>query len=38
VTLAANHALELAPQILAGQLDPALKPFAAGRFHVPQDC
>jgi glycine/D-amino acid oxidase-like deaminating enzyme len=37
VTLAANHALVLAPQILAGRLDPGLSPFSARRFRVPQD-
>lgn len=34
VTLAAAHALELAPQIVSGALDPALQPFAADRFSV----
>jgi len=37
VTLAANHALVLAPQILAGRLDPGLGPYSARRFLVPQD-
>jgi len=37
VTLAANHALVLVPQILAGRLDAELRPFAAGRLHVPQN-
>ena len=36
VTLAANHALDLAPHILAGRLPEALRPFSAERFHVPQ--
>ena len=35
VTLAAAHALLLAPMIVAGDLDPMLTPFAAGRFDVP---
>ena len=37
VTLAANHALELAPQILAGRLDPGLGCYASRRFHVSPD-
>ena len=36
VTLAANHAFDIAPQIAAGRLDDALLPFSARRFHVPQ--
>jgi hypothetical protein len=36
VTLAAAHALELAPQIAGGALDLALEPFASSRFDVPQ--
>ena len=36
VTLAANHALDLAPHILAGRLPEALRPFSPERFHVPQ--
>ncbi len=35
VTLAANHALEVAPHILAGALPDALAPFSPERFHVP---
>ena len=40
VTLAAAHALALAPMIAAGELDPMLAPFTpdrfhSGRFHVP---
>lgn len=35
VTLAANHALEIAPHILAGALPDRLAPFAPERFHVP---
>ena len=35
VTLAANHALELAPHILAGRLPEALAPFSPERFDVP---
>jgi glycine/D-amino acid oxidase-like deaminating enzyme len=35
VTLAANHAFELAPRILAGNLDADLDPYRARRFHVP---
>lgn len=34
VTLAAAHALTLAPQIALGALDPVLAPFSTGRFHV----
>ena len=34
VTLAAVHALELAPMIAAGALDPRLKPFTTERLHV----
>lgn len=34
VTLAANHALVVAPQIAAGALSPDLAPFHARRFHV----
>jgi hydrogen cyanide synthase HcnC len=36
VTLAANHAFDIAPQIAAGQLSDELLPFSARRFHVPQ--
>ncbi|MDX3929824.1 MAG: FAD-dependent oxidoreductase [Shinella sp.] len=36
VTLAANHALVVAPQIAAGALSPDLAPFHSRRFHVPQ--
>jgi glycine/D-amino acid oxidase-like deaminating enzyme len=37
VTLAANHALTLAPMIAAGQLDAdVVGPFSARRFHVPK--
>jgi len=36
VTLAANHALELAPMIAAGRLHPALDVFSARRFDVPK--
>ena len=36
VTLAANHALTLAPMIVAGRLDPVLDPFSARRFDVCQ--
>ncbi|MCL4764940.1 MAG: FAD-binding oxidoreductase [Hyphomicrobiaceae bacterium] len=37
VTLAANHALTLAPMIAAGRLDAdLLGPFSARRFHVPK--
>jgi hydrogen cyanide synthase HcnC len=36
VTLAANHVLDLAPQIAAGALAEDLSPFSARRFHVPQ--
>lgn len=35
VTLAAAHALLLAPMIVAGDLDPMLAPFTADRFDVP---
>ncbi len=35
VTLAANHALELADHIMHGALPPALDAFSARRFHVP---
>lgn len=35
VTLAAVHALHLAPMIAAGELAPMLAPFTATRFHVP---
>jgi glycine/D-amino acid oxidase-like deaminating enzyme len=35
VTLAAAHALHLAPMIAAGELDPMLAPFTAARFDVP---
>jgi len=38
VTLAANHALDLAPMIAAGALDAqALAPFSAKRFKRPND-
>jgi hydrogen cyanide synthase HcnC len=36
VTLAANHAFDIAPQIAAGRLAGELLPFSARRFHVPQ--
>jgi hydrogen cyanide synthase HcnC len=36
VTLAANHAFDLAPQIAAGRIADDLVPFSARRFHVPQ--
>jgi len=36
VTLAANHAFDIAPQIAAGRLSDDLLPFSARRFHVPQ--
>jgi glycine/D-amino acid oxidase-like deaminating enzyme len=36
VTLAANHAFDIAPQIAAGRLAENLLPFSARRFHVPQ--
>jgi hydrogen cyanide synthase HcnC len=36
VTLAANHAFDIAPQIAAGKLADDLLPFSARRFHVPQ--
>ncbi|WP_247872033.1 FAD-dependent oxidoreductase [Azospirillum sp. TSO35-2] len=36
VTLAANHALTLAPLIAAGDLGDRFKVFSARRFHVPQ--
>src|ERR671938_1363580 len=35
VTLAANHALTLAPLIAAGKLTDELNPFSAKRFDVP---
>ncbi|MCU0984192.1 MAG: FAD-binding oxidoreductase [Acetobacteraceae bacterium] len=35
VTLAAAHALHLAPMIASGELDPMLAPFNAARFDVP---
>lgn len=36
VTLAANHALTIAPMIAAGRLDPqVVAPFSARRFHLP---
>jgi glycine/D-amino acid oxidase-like deaminating enzyme len=35
VTLAANHALTLAPSILGGGLPAELEPFSARRLHVP---
>jgi glycine/D-amino acid oxidase-like deaminating enzyme len=35
VTLAAAHALALAPMIATGELDPMLNPFTAARFDVP---
>lgn len=34
VTLAAAHALALAPMIVAGRLDEDMAPFSTGRFHV----
>ena len=34
VTLAAAHAIELTPQIVAGDLDPRLQPFSAERLNV----
>lgn len=37
VTLAANHALTLAPAIMAGALPDALSSFSARRFRVPAD-
>ena len=37
VTLAANHALTVAPQIAAGALSPQLSPFSSARFHVPEN-
>jgi glycine/D-amino acid oxidase-like deaminating enzyme len=37
VTLAAQHALRLAPLIAAGDLTEALAPFSAKRFHVSQE-
>jgi glycine/D-amino acid oxidase-like deaminating enzyme len=37
VTLAANHALVLAPWIREGRLDPGLAPYSARRFRVPKD-
>ena len=36
VTLAANHAFDIGPQIAAGTLAAELSPFSARRFHVPQ--
>jgi len=36
VTLAAAHANAFAPMVAAGALDPALAPFSARRFDVPQ--
>jgi glycine/D-amino acid oxidase-like deaminating enzyme len=36
VTLAANHAFDIARQIAAGRLADELVPFSARRFHVPQ--
>jgi hydrogen cyanide synthase HcnC len=36
VTLAANHAFDVASQIAAGSLDDSLLPFSARRFHVSQ--
>ena len=36
VTLAANHALALAPMIAAGKLPDEMKPFSAKRFDVPE--
>ena len=36
VTLAATHALDLAPSIAAGALGQSFLPFGAGRFDVPQ--
>jgi hydrogen cyanide synthase HcnC len=36
VTLAANHAFEMAPQIAASRIAEDLLPFSARRFHVPQ--
>ena len=36
VTLAANHAFDIASQIAAGRLDDGLLPFSARRFHVSQ--
>jgi glycine/D-amino acid oxidase-like deaminating enzyme len=35
VTLAAVHALALAPSIASGSLPPDARPFSAERFHVP---
>ncbi|PSJ56074.1 NAD(P)/FAD-dependent oxidoreductase [Pseudaminobacter soli (ex Li et al. 2025)] len=37
VTLAANHALVVAPQIAAGRLAAELSPFHSWRFHAPQN-
>ena len=37
VTLAANHALTVAPQIAAGALSAAMSAFASARFHVPKN-
>jgi glycine/D-amino acid oxidase-like deaminating enzyme len=36
VTLAAAHALELAPMIAGGALDARVAPFTTERFHVPK--
>jgi glycine/D-amino acid oxidase-like deaminating enzyme len=36
VTLAANHAFDIASQIANGRLADALRPFSAARFHGPQ--
>jgi hydrogen cyanide synthase HcnC len=36
VTLAANHAFDIASQIAAGRIADDLLPFSARRFHVPQ--
>jgi glycine/D-amino acid oxidase-like deaminating enzyme len=37
VTLAANHALVVAPQIAAGSLSPDLVPFHSRRFHASEN-
>ncbi|UXC34574.1 FAD-binding oxidoreductase [Cupriavidus gilardii] len=37
VTLAATHALHLAPMIAAGELPPELATFSTRRFHVPKN-
>lgn len=37
VTLAANHALVVAPQIAGGALSSDLAPFHSGRFHVSEN-